>query len=185
MKYCTGLRVLGLASNTFIGNPLTWISENLQHLVVLQLRYNKFNGYIPFQMCQLNFLRILDLSSNNFFGNIPRCAFFGMVDQGFTDTFSLIYYPYTTYHESLTLTFKSYEIQFLRIHPLFALLDLSSNNLSGDIPKEVMTLDKLRILNLSRNHLVGPIPPNIGEMFNLESLDLSRNHLSCSMPHAI
>ena len=136
-------------------------------------------------MCQLNFLRILDLSSNNFFGNIPRCAFFGMVDQGFTDTFSLIYYPYTTYHESLTLTFKSYEIQFLRIHPLFALLDLSSNNLSGDIPKEVVTLDKLRILNLSRNHLVGPIPPNIGEMFNLESLDLSRNHLSCSMPHAI
>ncbi|KAK4584242.1 hypothetical protein RGQ29_022115 [Quercus rubra] len=182
LKYCTGLRVLGLASNTFIGNPLTWISENLQHLVVLQLRYNKFNGYIPFQMCQLNFLRILDLSSNNFFGNIPRCAFFGMVYQGFTDTFSLIYYPYTTYHESLILTFKSYEIQLLRILPLFALLDLSSNNLSGEIPKEVMTLDKLTILNLSRNHLVGPIPPNIGEMINLQSLDLSRNHLSCSMP---
>ncbi|KAL7189643.1 hypothetical protein ACSBR1_039314 [Camellia fascicularis] len=37
-------------------------------------------------------------------------------------------------------------------------LDLSSNQLTGDIPEQLTTLTFLAVLNLSMNHLVGPIP---------------------------
>ena len=178
LKNCIALRVLGLARNKLSGNVLAWISENLQSLMILELRFNTFSGHIPFQMCQLKYLRILDLSLNNFSGTIPRCVFFGMAKE----TLSLIYYPYTTYSEGFILTLKSRELRYQGILHLVTLLDLSSNNLSGEIPEEVMTLVGLQILNLSRNHLVGPIPPNTGKMESLESLDLSRNHLSCTMP---
>ncbi|XP_058076373.1 receptor-like protein EIX2 [Magnolia sinica] len=43
-------------------------------------------------------------------------------------------------------------------------MDLSSNNLSGEIPEGLTGLLGLRILNLSGNHLTGKIPGNIGEI---------------------
>ncbi|KAL4645134.1 hypothetical protein ACB092_02G214200, partial [Castanea dentata] len=178
LKNCIALRVLGLARNKLSGNVLAWIGENLQNLIILELRSNTFSGHIPFQMRQLKYLRILDLASNNLSGTIPRCVFFGMAKE----TLSLNYYPHTNHFENFILTFKSREYQSQSILPFVTLLDLSSNNLSGEIPEEVMSLAGLIILNLSNNHLVGPIPPNIGEMIILESLDLSRNHLSCSIP---
>ncbi|XP_030923443.1 receptor-like protein EIX1 [Quercus lobata] len=177
LKNCIALRALGLARNKLSGNVPAWIGENLQNLMILELRSNTFSGHIPFQMCQLKYLRILDLSLNKLSGTIPRCVFFGMAKE----TLSLIYYPYTTYSEGFILSTKSRELKYQGILPFVTLLDLSSNNLSGEIPEEVMSLVGLWSLNLSRNHLVGPIPPNIGEM-NLQSLDLSSNHLSCTMP---
>ncbi|XP_050240935.1 receptor-like protein EIX2 [Quercus robur] len=180
LKNCFALRVLGLAHNKLSGNVLELISENLQYLMILELRYNTFSGHIPLQMCRLKNLKILDLASNNLSGTIPRCVFDGMTS--FEETLSLVYYPYTTYSEGIKLTVKSKELVYSTILRLVKLLDLSSNNLSGEIPTEVTSLVGLQGLNLSRNHLVGPIPPNTGKMESLEALDLSRNHLSCTMP---
>ena len=61
-------------------------------------------------------------------------------------------------------------------------IDLSSNDLTGEIPEEIVVLDALVNLNLSRNHLTGVIPKKIGEMRSLQSLDLSRNMLSGEIP---
>ncbi|KAK7856587.1 receptor-like protein eix1 [Quercus suber] len=177
LKNCAALRVLNLANNMFLGNALAWIGDNLRNLLFLQLRSNKLSGPIPSQMCQLNYLRILDLASNNLSGIIPRCVFFGMRYIEFKDTLSLIYYPDIIYNKGVTVRSKFRGMEFS-----IKALDLSLNNLSGEIPMEVMSLVGLFSLNLSSNHLVGPIPPNISEMSILESLDLSRNHLSRSMP---
>ncbi|XP_050260027.1 receptor-like protein EIX2 [Quercus robur] len=183
LKTCTELTALYLANNRLLGNVPTWISENLQKLKFLSLRSNSFSGNIPMQLCQLQHLNFLDLSSNNLSGAIPPCAFPSMVI-ALVDTNPDMSYPYMAYSDSVKLTFNSREfIRHRNFHYLFSnILDLSSNNLSGKIPTEVMSLYGLIVLNLSRNHLVGPIPPNIGEMANLEALDLSRNHLSCTMP---
>ncbi|PHT41314.1 hypothetical protein CQW23_20168 [Capsicum baccatum] len=62
------------------------------------------------------------------------------------------------------------------------LIDLSSNNLHGEIPKEITNLSALGTLNLSWNQLSGRIPEDIGSMQKLETLDLSSNHLSGSIP---
>jgi len=61
-------------------------------------------------------------------------------------------------------------------------IDLSSNQFSGEIPKEIENLVRLISLNLSTNYLKGKIPSNIGELTSLEFLDMSRNQLVGSIP---
>ncbi|KAF5808434.1 putative non-specific serine/threonine protein kinase [Helianthus annuus] len=65
------------------------------------------------------------------------------------------------------------------------LIDLSSNNLTGHIPSELMSLMELKSLNLSRNQLSGSIPEKIGNMKELISLDLSVNRLSGELPMSL
>jgi hypothetical protein len=64
-------------------------------------------------------------------------------------------------------------------------IDLSLNNLSGEIPEEIIILDALVNLNLSHNHFSRNVPYNIGAMRSLESLDLSRNDLSGEIPTSL
>jgi hypothetical protein len=64
-------------------------------------------------------------------------------------------------------------------------MDLSSNLLTADIPKELTYLQGLRFLNLSRNDLSGSIPERIGNLELLESLDFSWNELSGTIPPSI
>jgi hypothetical protein len=64
-------------------------------------------------------------------------------------------------------------------------IDLSSNSLYGEIPKELTYLQGLRFLNLSWNDLSGSIPERIGNLNILESLDLSWNELSGVIPTTI
>ena len=56
-------------------------------------------------------------------------------------------------------------------------IDLSKNNLSREIPKEVISLQGLQSLNLSYILLSGSILENIGFMGSLESIDFSVNKL--------
>ena len=77
---------------------------------------------------------------------------------------------------------KGREYQYESILYLVTSLDLSRNNLSGEIPKELANLQALQCLNLSGNYLSGSIPKKIGNMTVLESLDLSRNQLSGKVP---
>ncbi|GKD56931.1 leucine-rich repeat domain, L domain-like protein, partial [Tanacetum coccineum] len=51
-------------------------------------------------------------------------------------------------------------------------IDLSSNNLTGDIPAELTDLHGLHALNMSKNALLSEIPPKIGQMKSLLTLDL-------------
>ena len=61
-------------------------------------------------------------------------------------------------------------------------LDLSSNQLSGEIPAELANLAHLEDLDLSSNQLSGEIPAELANLSNLEDLDLSDNQLSGEIP---
>uniref|UniRef100_A0A8I6XBI2 Uncharacterized protein n=1 Tax=Hordeum vulgare subsp. vulgare TaxID=112509 RepID=A0A8I6XBI2_HORVV len=63
--------------------------------------------------------------------------------------------------------------------------DLSSNNLTGQIPEEISLLIGLTNLNLSSNQLTGKIPNQIGDLKELESLDLSYNELFGEIPSGL
>ena len=65
---------------------------------------------------------------------------------------------------------------------LFFGLDLSGNELSGEIPVELGGLMELYTLNFSHNKLSGRIPKNFSGMKNMESLDLSYNKLQGCIP---
>ncbi|XXG62608.1 hypothetical protein AAC387_Pa05g0933 [Persea americana] len=94
-------------------------SKALSILVSIDLSNNEFEGNIPEEIGNLKLLNVLNMSHNNFTGLIPS-------------------------------SFKN----LLQLESL----DLSANKLSGAIPVELTSLTFLSVLNLSKNHFVGSIP---------------------------
>jgi hypothetical protein len=77
------------------------------------------------------------------------------------------------------------ELEYGKTLEQVKIMDLSSNNLSGEIPDGIAKLEGLVSLHLSNNRLTGIIPPRIGLMRSLESLDLSTNQLSGGLPNGL
>jgi hypothetical protein len=85
-------------------------------------------------------------------------------------------------YEDLDIAIKGFEYTITYVLATNTILDLSSNNLMGQIPPSIGNLSSLRLLNLSRNHLEGKIPASLGEISTLEQLDLANNYLSGEIP---
>jgi hypothetical protein len=83
------------------------------------------------------------------------------------------------------LMWKGVDRPFKNADMFLKTIDLSSNNLTGEIPTEIEYLSGLVSLNLSRNNLSGEIISNIGHLKLLDVLDLSRNHLSGTIPSSL
>ncbi|KAH0724612.1 hypothetical protein KY289_000470 [Solanum tuberosum] len=155
-------------------------------LIVLILRSNKFDGELPQELCHLKDLQILDLANNTFVGIIPRCIgnLSSMVKEKkeLEDDEDLNYSYYMgVLIESAMVTTKGNMYQYDTILALFTSMDMSSNNLSGDIPISLTHLAGLRSFNLSKN---SRIPNDIGDMKVLESVDLSENQLYGQIPQS-
>ncbi|CAL9042491.1 unnamed protein product [Musa banksii] len=188
LKHCEQLVTLDLGENNLYDEIPTWVGENLLSLRVLSLKSNLFYGTIPVHMANLTSLQVLDLSSNNLSGSIPSSLgnFSAMVEiQHDTTSLLDLFNGSGSYGESIVITAKGYDIQYTTILSLVTSIDLSNNNLSGEIPRELTKLHGLHFLNLSKNHLGGTIPGKIGFMEQLESLDLSMNNLTGEIPSSL
>ena len=195
---CKTLEYLDLESNQLIGGFPTWLGT-LPELKLLSLRNNRFCGVItkPKQDCMFPKLRVLDISINNFTGNLPSeyiliwNAMSGInstelrymnVYQEFTLVEAKNIAFYSHYKYSTTLVNKRVERYYEVIPENFAEIDFSYNKFNGEIPEFIGSLKALRSLNLSFNNLVGCIPSSLGNLMELESLDLSHNNLSGVIP---
>nr|TKW01221.1 hypothetical protein SEVIR_8G166200v2 [Setaria viridis] len=190
----TNLQFLDLAWNKFSGRLPTWIGD-LVGLQFIRLSHNMFSGNIPVSITSLGCLQYLDIADNSISSSLPR----NMLNlTAMREKHSTIKYPqqpsycgfYSVpdeYHSvELSAVTKGQELNYgtsSRILNMKMLsIDLSLNNLSGEIPEEIINLDALVNLNLSHNHFSRNIPHKIGAMRSLESLDLSRNDLSMEIP---
>ncbi|KAK7276992.1 hypothetical protein RIF29_18141 [Crotalaria pallida] len=65
------------------------------------------------------------------------------------------------------------------------ILDLSSTNITGNIPKEIGDYQELTSIDLSGNSLFGQIPQEICRLRKLQNLALHTNFLEGNIPHNI
>ncbi|KAK9937538.1 hypothetical protein M0R45_014319 [Rubus argutus] len=195
IRNCSGMECIDLGGNRFTGNVPSWIGSDMPQLSMLRLRSNLFTGHIPRQLCNLQYLHLLDLGHNFFSGTIPNCLnnlsslaydnsslykSGGIGSHFFSHDSSLRFY-----HEQITVISKGQELEYYEdTQKLVKSIDLSSNNLEGEIPEEISSLVGLGTLNLSMNQLSGSIPSKIGRLRWLETLDLSYNNLSGQIPQS-
>ncbi|XP_052722646.1 receptor-like protein EIX2 [Vigna angularis] len=200
LKNCSNLIMVDVSENILSGPIPSWIGESMQQLIILNMRGNHFSGHLPVNLCYLKRIQSLDLSRNNLSRGIPTCLknltvmSEKIINRG--ATLNQIYWSVNlTYHEpyapflsssdnytlNITWIWKGMELWFSNPELQLKSIDLSSNNLTGEIPKEIGLVS----LNLSRNHLSGEIPSEIGNLSSLESLDLSRNHISGAIPFSL
>ncbi|XP_059071883.1 receptor-like protein EIX2 [Cryptomeria japonica] len=190
---CTDLQIFDLGNNNFEGSIPVWI-EKLTDLRILSLASNKFDGRIPPQLFRLQYLQILDLPDNQLSGNIPSdvsklCALVNN-SQSFQLQYSSYYLEVSTrdreygmnFADEVTVWIKGRRTPYSKIIGQDKFMDLSHNNLSGNIPSELGLLRGLISLNISKNNLSGVIPESLGALTYLESLDLSENNLLGNIP---
>ena len=64
-------------------------------------------------------------------------------------------------------------------------IDFEDNNLAGNIPNEIASLENLRYLYLERGHMTGTIPSALGKLHDLRVIDLDFNQFSKTIPSDI
>ncbi|KAG6695857.1 hypothetical protein I3842_09G118000 [Carya illinoinensis] len=205
----TNLHILDLSGNKFIGEiPSSF--ANLSQLQTFDQKSNNvsgeivglprnlascsFWGSIPSSIGKWSSSQELFLSKNQMNGSISETI-------GNLSMLVSLYLDYNFWEGALTeahfqnlsrleamiLSVSDFRpcSQLPSILSLVHSLDLSNNNLSGEIPDNITSLSKFINMNLSANQLNGKIPENIGNIHDLESLDLSRSELSGPIPKSL
>ncbi|GMI81182.1 receptor like protein 13 [Hibiscus trionum] len=183
----TILVTLDLSNNHLTGQIPNWIG-NLSQLSFLLLNNNHFEGRIPVQLCNLGHLSLIDLSNNNLSGTIPSClkiTTWNEISQEYAHYVSDVEKVNGSFSidEPIEFTSKNKSYSYKgRVLTYLSGIDLSSNKLTGEIPREVNNFRNIFALNLSHNNLIGPIPLAFSDLKQIESLDLSHNNLSGTIP---
>ncbi|PWA34373.1 Leucine-rich repeat-containing protein [Artemisia annua] len=181
------LIVLDLRNNIITGNLEDILHHFPTSLEILVLRNTSLNGFIPTNISMCSSLRILDLSRNNLTGSIPRqMANLPMMNMSASST-RISHFIGTLNADTLQNLIVNWKSSSQRLRNLrfFVLLDLSGNNISGEIPASLGNLKALKQLNISHNKISGNIPQSFGNLEGIESLDVSHNELSGSIPQSL
>ncbi|KAL0801791.1 hypothetical protein Bca101_056967 [Brassica carinata] len=171
----------------------------LINLKLLDLANNRLSGSIPSCFSDTSFssggrdslyISGISLGDPRFTGFSPQKDF--LVEKG------SIYFKYLVELDPLNMGYMSNTLikaEFATKHrydtylgenlELLFGMDLSGNELSGNIPADFGSLLKLQALNLSHNKLSGLIPESFSGLKNVESLDLSFNMLQGRIPSQI
>ncbi|XVF79303.1 hypothetical protein PTKIN_Ptkin14bG0210700 [Pterospermum kingtungense] len=178
------LRIMDVSHNEFTGPLPAFYFKNFKAMMTVDQSISQFDQYmgedyysqdhmkVTMKGVDIELVRILsilatiDLSNNNFSGEIPANIgkFKSLKGLNFSHNNLMGHIPSSM--GSLT------NLEWL---------DLSSNRLAGKVPEELLDITFLEVLNLSYNNLEGQIP--LGKQFNTFSNDsYIRNLRLCGFP---
>ncbi|XP_027924073.1 receptor-like protein EIX1 [Vigna unguiculata] len=193
-NFSTSLSVLDLSWNTFTSTMVfQWVSNITSNLVELDLSYNLLKGSISSDFVMvMNSLRHLDLSSNSFKDKdlkslMNSCTLhsLNMAANNLTEDLSSILSNLSggcVRHSLQEFDLSQNQItgNLLMLSGFSSLkeLFLNQNNLSGEIPQDIMLPPNLESLSIMGNSFEGGIPKSFGNACALCSLDISYNSLS-------
>ncbi|KAG9151729.1 hypothetical protein Leryth_002024 [Lithospermum erythrorhizon] len=207
-------QVIDLSYNNISGaSLLPWLlSKDLSELEYLSLKGNKLSGEINnmklknltyldlsannFTVSACESLRFLNLTSNQFSGDIPSLPSSGVLQY--------LYLSENDFHgvfpqhipdwcgNLLELNLSQNNLsgmvpsESLGACTSLELFDISYNNFSGQLPiGAVLKLSNLKVLVLAFNNFVGGVPESLSRMVKLEILDVSSNNLTGIIPSGI
>ncbi|XP_024529702.1 receptor-like protein kinase 2 [Selaginella moellendorffii] len=191
------LSILYLSNNKLDGSIPATLGQ-LRRLTQVDFSENQLTGGIPGSLASCDSLQLLDLSSNLLSGEIPASigewTGFQTADKNQALNISSMT-PAGVFPENSTDAYRrtvsedlagivdghTYQ-QYARELEVPGVLDLSANQLTGEIPASLGKLAGVRELNLSHNRLSGGIPWTLGEMTSMAVLDLSFNRINGMIP---
>ncbi|XP_026410282.1 probable LRR receptor-like serine/threonine-protein kinase At1g34110 [Papaver somniferum] len=174
------LEKLQLSRNHFVG-PIPDELFNFQNLTLIDLSVNNISGVLSNSIGDLSKLNTLLLSSNNLSGEIPKSL-------SNIKTLTRLAANQNSFNGSSSLNGSIPSASIGKLERL-TYLELGSNSLSGEIPKELGNCVELALLDLSKgagqNILSGSIPSGISNLRGLVSVNLQDNELNGSIPDSI
>ncbi|XP_056176525.1 receptor-like protein 6 [Syzygium oleosum] len=146
------------------GSPYNQADQNVIEYDYSMTIMNK--GIVTEYKRILEYLNVIDLSSNNFIGEIPNSV-------GSLTELQLLNLSNNALTGSIPLSLAN----LTKLESL----DLSSNKLSGMIPPELTQLIFLAFFNVSDNHLSGPIP-QVNQFATFDNDSYGGNLGLCGVP---
>ncbi|CAJ2656315.1 unnamed protein product [Trifolium pratense] len=197
-----GLLDLQISNNKIGGELQENIGEIFSNLFYVNLSKNSFEGNLPSSIGEMQKIRTLDLSNNNFSGEfnshlnisnltllillrLSHNSFHGHVVPILSHIPSLrwLYLNNNSFSGEIEDEVSNNSLYSLDIsnNSLYS-LDISNNMISGRFPRWIGSFTKLQTLSLSKNQLQGDIPNELCNLLSLYHLDLSENNLSGFLP---
>ncbi|XP_074318009.1 receptor-like protein EIX2 [Silene latifolia] len=152
-------------SNTGIKDTIPFWFWNLSSAATfIILSHNRLHGKLPTDFpIVLDMNPAIDLSFNFLEGTIP--SFFS-----------------NALYLNLSRNNFSGHVSFLCKNPLGLAIDLSHNNLSGELPECWSVLSFISVFDLSNNSFSGQLPSSLANLSYLQSLHLRNNKFSGKLP---
>ncbi|KAF5957667.1 hypothetical protein HYC85_004892 [Camellia sinensis] len=192
------VQFLVLHSNSYIGGMISSGILNLKNISRLDLSFNNFSGPLPVEISYMTSLKFLILAYNQFTGKIP-------LEYGNLQGLQALDLSFNLLNGSLPRSFGNLSSLLwlmlannaltgngifpacaggLRTFQISGYVQLSGNQLSGEIPIEIGKMQNFSMLHLGINGFFGDLPPEIGLM-PLVVLNISQNKFSGEIPAEI
>ncbi|CAL4906747.1 unnamed protein product [Urochloa decumbens] len=175
----TSLWFLNLGHNQLTGAIPPELGK-LHHLISLNLSYNQLSGPLPLAFQNISTLVSLDLSSCSLTGQLHDLLFTDQSD--FPSNYS---FPGNTMLALSSNHISGTIPKVLCNANSLVMLDLSNNALHGDLPNCLWDLTSLQFMDLSNNSFSGEVPFSRSSNITLQSLHLANNHFEGNFPSII